>query len=140
MSETLQAERWLYGILSNDATLAALVGTRIFAYLAPQDTQYPLVVFAFEDGEDEQGIGGMRLNSILRYSVKAVGEGSSFTAIEPIATRIDALLHAKAGAITGGGYVQESIRVSPVAMVELGEGGTQYRHLGGVYQLRIQGA
>ena len=34
-TETLVAEQWLYTVLSTDSQLAAVVGTRIYAYIAP---------------------------------------------------------------------------------------------------------
>lgn len=138
MSETLVAERWLTDILSNDATLTGLINGRVYGYVAPDDSELPLVVFKFFDGADETGVGAVRLYSALQYIVEVIGEGESFVALETIANRVDVLLHGKNNLLVDGGNIIECIRVRPTASVEVIEGGVQYRHLGGIYQLMVQ--
>jgi hypothetical protein len=135
--ETVAADRWLLATLNANSALVALVGTKIYGYLAPNSAVAPYVVFEYEDGDDEQGVGGARVLSALRYKVVAVGETLTFGSIEGIAKQIDAALHGKQGAISGGGYVNECIRIGPVAGVEPIDGNRQFRHLGGRYQLRV---
>ena len=136
--ETIRAERWLYDRLKNDATLSGLVGSRVYGYLAPAETVTPFVVFEYQEGIDETGMSATRLYAALNYSVKVVGQTTSFAALEQIADQIDALLHGQSGPIIGGGSVMECIRQSAVSMVEIGDGGEQYRHLGGVYRILVQ--
>lgn len=138
MSETLVAERWLTDILSNDTTLTGLINGRVYGYVAPENADLPLVIFKFFDGADETGVGAVRLYSALQYIVEVIGEGESFVALETIANRVDVLLHGKNNLLVDGGNIVECIRVRPTASVEVIEGGLQYRHLGGIYQLMVQ--
>ena len=138
MSETLVAEQWLYNELHGDATLMALI-SGVYAYVAPDTATEPYVVFSYtNDGEDEQGVGGTRLYSVLRYIVRAVDTCESFVSLATIADRINTLLHGKFEAGPSGGTIAESIRIAPYATVEVLDGGVQVRQLGGVYQLRVQ--
>lgn len=136
--ETVAAERWILDMLEANTALVALVGTKIFSYLVPKNTVAPYVVFEFDPpGEDELGIGGTRILSTLPYRVIAVGQTKTFASLEAIAKEIDVALHAKSGPVTGGGFVNECIRISPLAEVEPVDGLKEFRHLGGIYQLRV---
>ena len=138
MSETLTAEQWIYDVLTDDATLAALI-TGVYSYVAPDTATDPFVVFSYaNDGEDEQGVGGVRLYSVMRYTIRAVAMCETFSSLATIADQIDTLLHGKFAAGPSGGVIVECIRLRPFAAVEVLEGGIQYRQLGGVYQLRVQ--
>jgi hypothetical protein len=138
VSETLIAERWLMSVLSNDATLTGLIAGRVYGYVAPDVAGLPFVVFKYLDGADEIGIGATRLHSTLLYTVEAVIEGESFVALETIVNRIDVLLHGNHDVAVTGGSLVECLRQRPVATAEVIEGGVQYRHLGGIYQLRVR--
>lgn len=138
MSETLVAERWLTDILSNDATLAGLINGRVYGYVAPNDAGLPFVVFKYFEGADEIGVGAVRLCSVLQYIVEVIGEGESFVALETIANQVDVLLHGRNNVLVDGGNIVECIRMRPTASVEVIEGGVQYRHLGGIYQMIVQ--
>lgn len=140
MSETVIAEQWIYDELATDTTLMALI-TGVYGYVAPDTAAYPFVIFSYlNDGEDELGVGGVTLLSLLRYVIRVVDDGESFVSMETAADRIKTLLHGKFGAAPSGGTIVESIRVRPFATAEVLEGGTQIRQLGGVYQLRVQEA
>jgi len=137
VSETLVAERWLTDVLSNDATLSALIHG-VYGYVIPGDIDLPCVVFKFFEGNDENGVGAVRLYSALLYAVEAIGDGESFVALETIANRVDVLLHGRNNLLVEGGNIVECIRQRPVSSVEIVEGITQFRHLGGIYQLIVQ--
>lgn len=48
----------VYQALSGSATLAALVGSRVYAEPAPQNTQFPLVVYRLISDSPVFGLGG----------------------------------------------------------------------------------
>ena len=135
--ETIQAETWLLAKLSGNTALNSAVSGRIYSYLAPLKAASPFVVFQYEEGDDENGVGGTRILTTLRYSVKVIAKTFNFATIATIANLIDTVLHGASGEISGGGYVNECIRVAPIAVVEAVEGDQEFRHLGGIYQLRI---
>lgn len=136
MAETLVAESWLYSVLAADSQLAATVGTRIYAYIAPEVAAFPYVVYQNQAGRDVRGVGPLRIMANMLYVVKAVGQTSSFGTLEAAANRIDAVLQAASGTNVRGTVIA-CVREQPFALVESLSAG-QYRHLGGVYRLWAQ--
>jgi hypothetical protein len=133
MAETLVAEQWLYTVLSGDTALAAVVGTRIYAYIAPEGAAMPYVVYQNQAGRDVRGVGPLRIMANLLYVVKVIGATNSFGTLEVAANRIDAVLQAASGTNVRGTVIA-CVREQPFALVESLESG-QYRHLGGIYRL-----
>lgn len=105
MSE-LTPERWLYGKLSGDATLTALIGgavsPRLYSDLAPAGAVYPMVVFAALSGVPVAGVGPAIIMWNEIYAVKTIGQGAPLTSLETIADRIRTVLQAASGSVTGG--------------------------------------
>ncbi len=136
--ETVRAEAWLYGLLTADTELSALVDSRVYSGAAPQGAALPYVVISHQSGRDVLGVGTTRIMSHLIYLVKAVGQGQSYVSLEPIADCIDAALHGASGSVAGvdgaGAELLACTRAMTVAYAEIDEG-IQYRHLGGLYEL-----
>lgn len=137
------AAKWIYDTLKVDATLvAALSGgaNAIYQDMAPTGARFPYVVFFLLDPGNTLNTTGTSQGIIWQptlWLVKGVHKTASYAA--PLATiedRIFALLHKKEAALTGGN-VWSSVRVRPFQMQETGPGGEQYRHAGGVYQIRV---
>jgi hypothetical protein len=137
MTQPTAAETWLYSKLSADATLLGLVSTRIYGYVAPPQTTYPLVIYQYQAGHDVGGVSAVRIMSQEVYVVKAVGRDTSFSTLKPIAKRIDELLHRASGS-TADGQVLACVREQPFRMVEV-EDGIEYRYLGGIYRIFVAG-
>ena len=133
MAETLVAEQWLYSVLAADSQLAAIVGTRIYAYVAPQGATMPFVVYQNQAGRDVRGVGPLRLMANMLYVVKVVAQTNTFGTLETAANRIDAVLQAASGSNVRGTVIA-CVREQPFSLVESLETG-QYRHLGGIYRL-----
>lgn len=131
MTETPRIEMWLHSLLAGDATLAALVGSRVYGYLAPPGAVSPWVVFNYQSGNDVRGVGPTRIMVSTLYQVKGVGQVDGFGPLKPIADRIDALMQGASGVVVDG-QVLLCVRQNPVAYVEVNEG-RQFRHLGGLY-------
>lgn len=136
MIETARVDRWLYERLAGDATLSGLVGGRIYAFVAPQGTAFPFVVFAHQGGHDVLGVGPARVMVSLLYQVKAVGQTAAVADLQPVADRIDALLHGASGAVPDG-TILACVREQAIEEAEVDDG-VQYRHVGGLYRLIAQ--
>ncbi len=135
--ETVRVEEWLYQTLAGDPTLRALVGDRVYAYQAPHEARYPLVVFSRQAGRDVRGVGPSRILANEIYQVKVIGRGSAvgFAALKAIADRVDTLLQGSSGAVADG-QVLSCVRESAVSYVETEEGAV-YCHLGGLYRIQV---
>lgn len=136
MIESVRVEQWLYATLTSDATLAVAVGTRCYGYIAPAAAQFPLLLFAMQDGSDVMGVGTVRVMFQGIFQVKVVGATNSFATLKPLADRIDAVLHGATGSVADGAILA-CTREQPLAYVDL-SGETQYRHLGGLYRIIAQ--
>lgn len=135
--ETGVADRWIYGLLSVDATLAGLVGTRIYRGMAPLGATMPCVVFLFmPGGTDVRGTGTYNVMVSGRWVIKAIDRDQATTTANSIADRIDTLLHGQSGAVSGGS-VLGCVRDEPVSYIEQVDGAI-YQHVGGIYQIWAQ--
>ncbi len=140
MQETARAEKWLYSVLSGDTGAGGvntLVGGRIYAYLAPERSAYPLVIFSHQGDYDVMGVGTARILASTLYQVKAVGRGSAvgMNAIKTIADRIDTLLQGASGSVTDG-VILSCVREQQISYVEQAESEV-YMHLGGIYRIQV---
>jgi hypothetical protein len=136
-NEVVLADLWLYSVLSGDATLAGLVGTKIYSYLAPGGTASPFVVYNFQGGTDVMAVGAIRIMNTGLYQIKGIVQSNSMSGVaKSIADRIDTLLHGMTGLVTGG-IVLACVRQQPIAYVETSNG-LRWNHLGGSYRLIVE--
>lgn len=138
MIEPLRGNEWLYTVLSGDATITGLVGSRIYDGLAPQGAALPFVVFNFQGGVDLRGVGTVRVFNSGLYQVKAICQGESYAPAAAIADRIDELIHGNRGSVSDGSVV-DCVREQPLTLIEQ-QNGVQYRHVGGLYRIIVQEA
>lgn len=134
MNELTRAERWLYERLSGDATLAALVGGRVYSTVAPQGAVYPFVLYSLLYSADVATANNTRVFARLSYVVRAVGQTASNASLEAIADRVDVALQ-RIDAPTAGAHA-EAGRERAFFLGEIVDG-VQYRHVGGVYRLLV---
>lgn len=140
VTETTLTARWLSALLKADngaGGVATLATGGIRDTRAGRNATYPLVIFRFQGGSDLNAQGGDRrvwVNGL--WAVYAVTREASDAAIEPIAARLDTLLHGKSAAVTGG-LVLACVRQSPLMLPSL-EDGVEARALGGVYRIYSQ--
>lgn len=132
-----RVEEWIYTTLTGDATLAGLVGTRVYAGMAPQGATMPYVVFAMANNHDVMGLGGTRIMTDFTYRVEVVGRTDSYSTISPIADGIDTLLHKASGAAGEDGYVLACQRVQEIAHPEVRDG-IAYRRMGAYWHIIAQ--
>lgn len=136
--ELLAAREWLYARLAADTALTAVVGSRIYADVGPENATYPLVmVIELSPGNDLRVVGTARIWAAPLFLVKGVSQAASFGGnLKTIATRIDAVLHGASGPATSG-QVWACVREQPFSLAETAPGGVQYRHLGGLYRVAV---
>lgn len=92
-AELPRIEKWIYQQLSGDATITSIVGSRIYADIAPQAATFPLILFAHIGNVDvlRAGRHGRMAKSI--FLVRAVGKTSSAGGdLTTVADRFDPLL------------------------------------------------
>lgn len=131
--EAAIAEKWLYGELAADAAVAALVGTRIYTGMAPNNATYPFVVFSLIDGFDHT-TQGVRLMADLEYLVECVAEGAAYP--WTLAGAVDRVLKDGAGIVDG--FRVSCDRQSDFTLPEIAQGGKQYRRAGGRYLISVR--
>lgn len=133
MAEGVIVDRWLYARLTGDATLMGLV-TGVYAMPVPPGKALPYVVFQEQSTRDIRGVGPARIGVDGTWLVRGVAETAGYGgALEQIADRIDVLLQASSGTVSGG-MVWACVRQRPFRLVESTQNG-QYRHMGGIYQI-----
>lgn len=137
-AETTLIDQWIEATLSAASAVTDLVGTRIYADVAPPNIEYPFVVYQLQSPDDVRGVSSARILTSTLYVVKAVSIGTNFNALQPVVEAIDGVLHQASGPVTGG-QVLACVRERPFRLVEVNEGNT-YRHLGGEYRIQVQGA
>lgn len=139
-NELAGADRFLYQTLAADPTLSALIGTRIYAGLAPQGATFPYLVFSHQGGLDRLTTGGQsRVFTRPVYTVKVVSQKTSYAEADTIASQVDAVLLAGSGPVVVDGVTYQVMschRTEPFRYLEPAAG-SQYRHVGGYYTLFI---
>lgn len=140
MNETMAVNAYLRSVLTGDAGITAVVSNRVFCDVAPVGTASPLVIYTLLDAEDVNGQGGGNtVLSHLRYSVRCVCEGASYTPLVDVGTRLQAVLHGRHNVVSNGWLIQGIQRERALQYPEI-VGNRQYRHLGGVYRVFINKA
>lgn len=130
-----KAESYLYDLLTGSAELTGLVSDRVYRGKAPEEVDFPLVVYNYHAGSYQKVVGGNRFVSRLLYSIRGISRMPSTLADEAdaVAAVFDALL--------------ENDSASPVLLVECESpivreyvlDGITYEERGGLYRILIQG-
>lgn len=132
-----RVDQWLYQTLNTDAVLTTAVGGRIYVDEAPEGAVAPMVVYAYLGGSDKLLTLSARLSSVL-YLVRAIGDGSSYDAIETVADRIDAVL-----TVPNQGTIVRDVRITSCSREQPHQRkdaafGVPTVYLGGFYRIRFQ--
>lgn len=94
----LNADKWLTSTLKGDTAFAAVMGTRIYAEIAPRGTTYPLTTIQMV-GPAEQ-IGNAYDDRIMDeeiWQIDLAAQANSYSGLEVAADRARALLHKTTG-------------------------------------------
>lgn len=136
-NEIVLVDEWIASVMAADTALQALVSGRVYSYVAPQGTAFPLVVYNHQGSSDLIVVGGYRVINSGLYQIKAITEAGGMATAKPIADRIDVLFHRATGAVVGG-LILGCVREQPLAYVEAGNN-IRRNHLGGLYRIVVQG-
>jgi hypothetical protein len=108
--------------------------TDVHTWPVPQGAELPYVLFQEQTARDVQGMGATRLWITGPWIVRAVMETATYDGdLEAAAKRIDTLLQAQGGTVSGG-TVFVCVREHPFRLVESAQS-RQFRHLGGIYRI-----
>jgi hypothetical protein len=100
---------------------------RIYRDQAPQAAQLPAAVIALVSSTDSNTLGGVRAFDVVLVDVRVVASGVNWGAIDPIADRVDVVLHGRVGTRSGV-QVVELRRDQTQAFVEV-DAGASFSHL-----------
>lgn len=95
----MAAEDALYTLLSGAAGVTALVATRIYPDVLPEDCAYPAVVFARTGTETYVGIGNQVFGADVQLSIGCWGK--TRTSVDAVAAAVEAALSGTAFLRTG---------------------------------------
>ena len=125
----LTADRWLYATLKNDTTLAAVIGARIYADIAPEGSIYPLAILSQVISLPVANWSADKVMNDEVWRVRLTTDKADYGAIETAAERIQTLLHKQTGTGVIGCTAEGITRFSEI------ESGQVYKHL--VLEFRI---
>lgn len=137
-NEIAAVDRWFYTVLTGDATLAGLVGTKAYGHTVPVEAVSPYLFWTIlSPGNDLSTVNATRIWTDPLYAVRYVAAAEGYLPLEAAAAAIDAALHRASGSNVSGTIVG-CVRESPFAMPEIRQDGSELRHLGGLYRVFVQ--
>jgi hypothetical protein len=135
--------RALYGRLASDTTLVGMLAPpptgyakAIYHEQAPQNAQFPLVIFSRSSGVPTDTFGEPGALDTDVWLVKAIDDEHSSDNAEAIASRVQQLLNDATLSISGANHLYLR-RESDVEYAEVAQG-VEYRHHGSLYRLVIE--
>lgn len=140
MTEITQAYKFIVAAMKADTALVAAATGGVHQGFAPIGTTAPYALVTKQSDGDILTVNKVRVFSHMLLQIKAVGPTSDYDTLEIIAERIDAIF-GRQGASTPptGGNVLETYRESQISYEEDPAPGAQISHLGGLYDIDLQG-
>ena len=89
----------LYTILTEDAGVSAIVGTRVYPQVAAQGAAFPFVVYVLQDNTPSDTKSGVSTLDEIRYDIVAAAE--TYTALSSLTERIRLALDRYSGTVSG---------------------------------------
>lgn len=142
--EPFIAKRYVRSRLIQSPTLAALIGTAVFADVAPKDAGSLYILMTVVSAEDLMVVGAERVWSDVLMQVEAWGRTSDDGVVAQVAALIDAALHKTDGVMTGAAYgsglVLTTTRERALTLPAGIDGDNVWLRAGGEYRLKVQAA
>lgn len=91
--------RAIYTILTEDAGVSAVVGTRVYPQVAAQGAAFPFVVYVLQDNTPSDTKSGVSTLDEIRYDIVAAAE--TYTALSSLTERIRLALDRYSGTVSG---------------------------------------
>ena len=140
--EPFIAKRYVRSRLIQSATLAGLIGTSVYADVAPSGSAALYVLMTVVSAEDLMVVGADRVWSNVLMQVEAWGRTADDAVVAQVAAAIDAALHDTSGTMTGADYgsgaVFSSVRERALLLPPEIDGDVIWRRAGGEYRLKVQ--
>lgn len=138
MNPIVAANKWLYAVLTADATIAGLVGTKVIGEVVPTDVNPPYIYYTLTAPEPNlQTLEANTIWSSLLYTVRMVDRAESYNNLETGAAAIVDALNRASGS-NASGVILASVYVQPFALMEIDRAGFELRHLGAQFRLFLQ--
>ena len=118
------AASWIYSTLTTDATLSALISTRVYRDQAPEAATFPFVTFTQIDAVPVKNAFADILMDGERWQISAYDDGKTYTTVNSIAARIRTLLHK-----TRGSNVVSSVLEAEFTRSETDSAGNMYKSI-----------
>jgi hypothetical protein len=94
----LNADRWLTTKLTGDATIAAVLGSRIYSDIASQsNTQYPYAIIENVSQVMDANLSADRIMDDELWQVRVVTQSAAYDGLETVVDRIRTVLHQASG-------------------------------------------
>ncbi len=91
--------RAIYTILTEDAGVSAVVGTRVYPQVAAQGAAFPFVVYVLQDNTPSDTKSGVSTLDEIRYDIVAAAE--TYSALSSLTERIRLALDRYSGTVSG---------------------------------------
>ena len=91
--------RAIYTILTEDAGVSAVVGTRVYPQVAAQGAAFPFVVYVLQDNSPSDTKSGVSTLDEVRYDIVAAAE--TYTELSSLTERIRLALDRYSGTVSG---------------------------------------
>jgi hypothetical protein len=145
MDEVLRSDKWIYGILSADATLIAELAAdvendalaAVYMDEAPEGATYPFLIMQMLSDIDVKGIGAEVVIVDAVYQIRWVGETESYQDAKTALDRVDVLLHKQTGTQDDATITACSRDGTRVRFKET-TNGRHYRHRGVNYRVLVE--
>ena len=89
----------IYSILTENAGVSAVVGTRVYPQVAAQGAAFPFVVYVLQDNTPSDTKSGVSTLDEIRYDIVAAAE--TYTALSSLTERIRLALDRYSGTVSG---------------------------------------
>lgn len=125
----------VYTLLRADAGpggVNTLLGGRIYQDRVPQAAPLPAATIALVAAPPTNTLGGVHVKSTVSVDVRVVAAGASYAPIEPIARRVDVVLHGASG--TAGETYAYKLEKIDERREATDEAGASFRHLIDTYR------
>lgn len=128
--------QWMYGVLSADAQVQAVFGTRVYRKVMPQTSAYDhSLIMQYMGGATVAPVGSVRVYSNMLFMVKATGKAGNYASLRDGMNRVDTLLHRASGDIAGATILwcehENEVPLEPVVY-----SGETYEQIAVLYRVR----
>jgi len=109
-------EEGIVSILRADATVAGLLGTRIYPWMRPQGTTFPAIVYELDGTDPEQDLDGYGGMTRAELSISCIDE--QYGGAKTLAAAVLGALNGYTGTPTDGVAINSLVHDNDIGIVE----------------------